>query len=85
MTAEQQAIYLNAVPLLVLGAAYIAAGLSLVPVLVRSRGALRELELALALVFPCGGIAAIVFGAETTRPWALPAAGRAAAAIQVRG
>ncbi len=67
MTAEQQAIYLNAVPLLVLGAAYVAAGLSLVPVLVRSRGALRELELALALVFPCGGIAAIVFGALVLR------------------
>jgi signal transduction histidine kinase len=62
VTAEQQAIYLNAVPLLVLGAAYLAAGASLLPVLVRSRGAIRELELALALVFPCGGIAAIIFG-----------------------
>jgi signal transduction histidine kinase len=62
VTAEQQAIYLNAVPLLVLGVAYLAAGLSLMPVLVRSRGAIRELELALALVFPCVGVAAIVFG-----------------------
>ena len=62
MTAEQQAIYLNAVPLLVLGVAYLAAGVSLLPVLVRSRGAIRELELALALVFPCVGVAAIVFG-----------------------
>src|SRR6185295_17408893 len=62
VTAEQQAIYLNAVPLLVLGVAYLAAGASLMPVLVRSRGAIRELELALALVFPCVGLAAIVFG-----------------------
>ena len=62
MTAERQAIYLNAIPLLVLGVAYLAAGFSLLPVLVRARGALRELELALALLFPCVGVAAIVFG-----------------------
>ena len=60
--AEQQAIYLNAIPLLSLGAIYLAAGASLVPEVLRARRPLRELELALALVFPCGGLAAIVFG-----------------------
>ena len=62
MTTEQQAIWLNAVPLLALGAVYLAAGVSLVPALLRARGSVRELELALALVFPCGGVAAVVFG-----------------------
>ena len=62
MTAERQAIYLNAVPLLVLGAAYLTAGASLLPQLIRSRSAFRDLEPALALVFPFGGLAAIVFG-----------------------
>jgi signal transduction histidine kinase len=62
VTAEQQAIWLNAVPLLVLGAVYLAAGASLAPALMRARGSVRELELALALVFPCGGAAAVVFG-----------------------
>ena len=62
MTTEQQAIWLNAVPLLALGVVYLAAGASLVPALVRGRNTIRELELALALVFPCAGAAAIVFG-----------------------
>ena len=62
MTAEQEAIYLNAIPLLALGIVYLAAGASLVPALVRERSRMRELELALALVFPCGGVAALIFG-----------------------
>ncbi|MEP7334351.1 MAG: GAF domain-containing protein [Actinomycetota bacterium] len=62
MTTEQQAIWLNAVPLLALGVVYLAAGASLVPALLRARHSVRELELALALVFPCGGAAAVVFG-----------------------
>jgi signal transduction histidine kinase len=63
VTTEQQAIWLNAVPLLALGVVYLAAGASLVPAFVGApRNTVRGLELALALVFPCGGIAAIVFG-----------------------
>ncbi len=62
MTTEQQAIWLNAVPLLALGVVYLAAGASLAPALLQARGAVRELELALALVFPCGGGAAVIFG-----------------------
>lgn len=63
MTTEQQAIWLNAIPLLALGIVYLAAGASLVPALLRARrSAVRELELALALVFPCGGAAAVIFG-----------------------
>jgi len=62
VTTEQQAIWLNAVPLLALGAVYLAAGASLLPALVGGRRSVRELELALALVFLCGGGAAVVFG-----------------------
>lgn len=63
MTTEQQAIWLNAVPLLALGVIYLAAGASLVPAFLGApRNTVRGPELALALVFPCGGVAAIVFG-----------------------
>jgi signal transduction histidine kinase len=62
VTSEQQAIYLNAVPLIALGSVYLAAAAFLVPSLVRERRRLRELELAPALVFLCGGIAALIFG-----------------------
>lgn len=55
-------MYLNAIPLLALGGIYLAAAASLVPSLVRERGRIRELELALALVFPCGGGAAVILG-----------------------
>ncbi len=62
VTAEQQAIYLNGIPLIALGAIYLAAGASLVPTLLRERRQIRDLELALALVFACGGAAALIFG-----------------------
>lgn len=62
VTSEQQAIYLNAIPLLALGAIYLVAAASLVPSLLRERGRIRQLELALALVFPCGGVAAVILG-----------------------
>ncbi len=67
MTAEQQALYLNAIPLLMLGVVYLAAAGSLLPEVLRARGALRELELALALVFPCIGAAAVVLGLSILR------------------
>ena len=54
---------MNAVPLLALGVVYLAAGASLAPAFLGApRNTVRGLELALALVFPCVGIAAIVFG-----------------------
>jgi GAF domain-containing protein len=62
VTAERQAIYLNAIPLLTLGAIYLAAGAFLVPKVLRARRAVRELQLVLTLVFLCGGVAAVVFG-----------------------
>jgi two-component system phosphate regulon sensor histidine kinase PhoR len=63
VTTEQQAIWLNAVPLLALGVVYLAAGASLLPALLGPRhNAVRELQLAPALVFVCGGAAAVVFG-----------------------
>ena len=67
MTTEQQAIYLNAIPLVALGLTYLGAGASLIPALVRSRSHMRELEPALALVFPCGGLAALLVGVVTLR------------------
>ena len=62
VTTEQQATYLNAIPLLALGGIYLIAAASLVPSVVRERRRIRELELAPALVFPCGGAAALIFG-----------------------
>ena len=62
MSPEAHAVLLNAVPLFVLAAIYLAAAGSLLPSLWRERGAARELEYALALVFPCGGVAAGLFG-----------------------
>jgi PAS domain S-box-containing protein len=62
VTSEQQAIYLNAIPLLALGGIYLVAAASLVPSFLRERRRKRELELAFALIFPCGGAAAVIFG-----------------------
>jgi PAS domain S-box-containing protein len=62
VSAESQAIYLNAIPLLALGGLYLLAAATLAPGVWRERGHLRELELTLALVFPAGGVAALVFG-----------------------
>ncbi|HSC92529.1 MAG TPA: GAF domain-containing protein [Gaiellaceae bacterium] len=77
MTSESQAIYLNAVPLLALGALYLAAAATLAPALWRERARTRALDLAPALVFPAGGIAATLFGLVVlearepvgNRPW----------------
>jgi hypothetical protein len=62
VSSENQAIFLNAIPLLILGLLYLLAAAALAPSLVRERRNVRELELSLALVFPAGGIAAVVFG-----------------------
>ena len=62
MTSETQAIFLNAVPLLVVGGLYLLAALTLAPSVWRERGRIRGLELSLALVFPAVGIAAVLLG-----------------------
>ena len=62
MSAESQAIYLNAIPLLALAGLYLLAAATLAPGVWRERAHIRELELTLALVFPAGGIAALIFG-----------------------
>ena len=55
-------IYLNAIPLLVLGVLYLAAGATLAQKAWREGRRIRDVELTLALVFPFGGLAAIVLG-----------------------
>jgi PAS domain S-box-containing protein len=62
VTSENQALYLNAVPLLVLGGLYLLAAATLAPLAWRERRRIGELEFTLALVFPAGGIAATIFG-----------------------
>ncbi|MDQ4029502.1 MAG: GAF domain-containing protein, partial [Actinomycetota bacterium] len=62
MTVENQAIYLNAVPLLVLGGLYLLAAATLAPLVWRERKRIGDLEFTLALVFPAGGTAATIFG-----------------------
>ena len=62
MTAEDQAVYFNGVPLLVLAAAYLVVAAALVPTLWRERRRAGVTDLALALVFPGIGIPAAIFG-----------------------
>ena len=62
MNAETQAVLFNAVPLLVLAALYLTVGVALAPALWRERGGRREIGFAVALVFPCIGLAAAVVG-----------------------
>ena len=65
MNAETQAVLFNAVPLLILAALYLAAGLMVAPALWRERGHVRGIGIAMALIFPCVGLAATVVGVET--------------------
>jgi PAS domain S-box-containing protein len=60
LTSETQAIVLNAVPLLVVGGLYLLAAATLAPSVWRDRGRIRTLELALALMFPAVGVAAVL-------------------------
>jgi PAS domain S-box-containing protein len=62
VSAEQQALVLNAIPLIVVGGAYLAAGLSLAPSLLRERERGRKVDYALAVGYPCGGLAAVTLG-----------------------
>ena len=63
MSPENQAIFFNAVPLFVLAGAYFAVTASLLPSLWNERSRVDLADVALAIVFPCIGIPAAVFGA----------------------
>ena len=63
MSTEDQAVYFNAVPLLVLAAAYLVVAALLGPTLWRERRRAGVSDVALALVFPGIGIPAAIFGA----------------------
>jgi PAS domain S-box-containing protein len=68
---ETQAVFLNAVPLLVVAALYLVASATLVPELFRGPRRLRDPEVPLALMFPVLGIGGVVLGAviaATQRP-----------------
>ncbi len=62
MSYERQAVLLNGVPLLVLAAAYLGVTVALMPTLWRERARVTIAELALALMFPCIGGPAAIFG-----------------------
>jgi signal transduction histidine kinase len=63
VTSDQQAIYLNALPLFALAAAYFGAAATFVPDLVRERRPIRELAPAPAVLFLFVGLAALILGA----------------------
>ncbi|MFN2627320.1 MAG: GAF domain-containing protein [Gaiellaceae bacterium] len=63
MSLQTQSIIFNAVPLLVVAAAYLAITASLVPTLWRQRARAGLTELALALVFLSVSVMAAIFGA----------------------
>jgi two-component system, OmpR family, phosphate regulon sensor histidine kinase PhoR len=62
VTPQDQAVYFNAVPLLVLAAAYLLVAVVLGPTLWRERSRARLTDIAVALVFPGIGIPAAIFG-----------------------
>jgi PAS domain S-box-containing protein len=60
VSSANQALFLNAIPLLALTALYALATVALAPSLWRERSRLRNVEVGLALVFPCGAVTAAV-------------------------
>jgi PAS domain S-box-containing protein len=62
VTPQDQAVYFNAVPLLVLAAAYLSVAAVLGPTVWRERGRAGLADVAAALVFPLVGVAAAIFG-----------------------
>jgi PAS domain S-box-containing protein len=63
VTDATEAVLFNAVPLLVLAAAYAAVAAAVLPVLWRDREAAQPLDWATVLVFPAIALAALIFGA----------------------
>ena len=62
MSAENQAVYFNAVPLLVLAAAYLIVAAVLAPALWRERHRVTAADLALGSLFPGIAVPAAIFG-----------------------
>ena len=62
MNDGAQALFLNAIPLLALSALYLAATLALVPTLWRERARIRDVDLALVLVYPSLAAAGAILG-----------------------
>ncbi len=62
MSPEDQAVYFNAVPLLVLASAYLLVAAALLPTLWRERSRVSVTDIALALIFPGIAIPAAIFG-----------------------
>ncbi len=63
MSQGTQSIVFNAVPLLVLAAAYLAVAASLAPTLLHERGRVRLVDVALALIFPTLAVMAAIWAA----------------------
>ena len=62
MSQSSQVLWFNAVPLLIVGAAYLGASALLGPSLWAARRRASALDLAILLVFPAFGVAALAFG-----------------------
>jgi NtrC-family two-component system sensor histidine kinase KinB len=63
VSAENKAVFFNAMPLFVLAGAYLAVAATIAPRLWRERSRFRLNDLGLALMFPCIGIPLAIFGA----------------------
>ena len=63
MTGENQAVYLNGVPLIVLAALYLGVSVAITPSFVRRRAGATLADWARALVFPCIGASCALVGA----------------------
>jgi PAS domain S-box-containing protein len=64
VTQSAQALWLNAVPLLVVAAAYLGATALLAPPLWAERGRATAVDWALVLLFPCLAVVTAVYGTE---------------------
>jgi PAS domain S-box-containing protein len=63
VSVDNETVYFNAIPLLVLAGAYLLVAIALAPTLWRERARVTVVDLALALLFPGIGIPAAIFGA----------------------
>jgi PAS domain S-box-containing protein len=63
VSSAKQALFLNAIPLLALASLFAVVTVALAPSLWRERKRLRDVEVAVALVFPAGAIIAAVLAA----------------------
>jgi PAS domain S-box-containing protein len=88
VTDESQAVWFNGVPLVALAALYLGVSVAITPAFLRRREGATLLDWAQALLFPCIGVTAALFGAQVlndrspigTEPW-LPFAAMCVAAV----